>query len=300
MIGGSYQKAKFIRFLIQPGYHFLMIFFLAFVFWPKHTASSDLHPRIIIQKIGLVSDIHAASQKIRRTDNPGNIIRPNEYLTVFPEVLGKMKEAGVTTVISLGDHTNNSSEKHAKALRKMVEERELEPVWVKGNHDSDGKEDDDQGDRESESNDKADIMQVLGAPGRYYYLDKGDWRIIVLDSSEQSGEIYYQGGISDRQMEWLKSVLRKDKDILIALHHPILDKETKEYVYQIYHGLEEMLAENGHVKYVFSGHWHTTYWEKEHDGIKYYGIPALTLEEREGFYKVIELPSFYYDSYEPV
>lgn len=275
-------------------------FFGFFFLMPKRLDSSDLHPTVKTEKIGIITDIHAAGRDIRRASNVDNIVHPNDYVTVLPETLDRIKNDGADAVIDLGDHTNNSSKKHAENIRRMVEKSGLTPIWVKGNHDSDGHEDDDEGEfLESKENDETNIMRVLGAPGRYYYLDRDDWRIIVLDSSEEPGEVFYQGGLSNEQIEWLKPLLKTDKEILIAIHHPIFDKETREYVYPIYENLEKMLSESGNVRYVVSGHWHTPYWEKEYNGIKYFGITALTLEGQTGFYKIIELPSLYYDTYEP-
>ncbi|HLN18864.1 MAG TPA: metallophosphoesterase [Patescibacteria group bacterium] len=266
----------------------------------RKISSSDLHPKIQIEKIGIIADIHAASQQLRKASNEENIVHPNDYTTVLPETLDKIKNEKADAVIDLGDHTNNSSRKHATNIRQMIEGKGFLPVWVKGNHDSDGAEDDDEGEfLESKENDETNIMKVLGAPGRYYYFDRGNWRIIVLDSSEEPGEVFYQGGLSVVQIDWLKKALDNEKDVLVAMHHPIFDKETRQYVYPIYENLEKIFSQSGNVKYVFSGHWHTPYWEKEYNGIRYFGIPALTLESQTGFYKIIELPSLYYDSYEP-
>lgn len=192
-----------------------------------------------------------------------------------------MEKDKVNLVISLGDQTNNSSQKHAREVRRMAEEEEIPILWVKGNHDTN----------------REGIMSVLGAPSNYYFIDREDWRIIVLDSSEQPGDVFYQGGMSQTQIEWLKGALDVKKDILIAIHYPIFDKETREMVYPIYQEFENIISASKWVKYVVSGHWHTPYWEKEYNNIEYLGIPALLLEGDEGFYKVLELPSYIYPDY---
>lgn len=259
----------------------LLPFLAVVVFFPRLIHPSDIQPEKVIDRIGLVADIHAASQDKRTSDNPDNVVSPALYKKLFPEVLEKMEGDKVDLVISLGDQTNNSSPKHARELKRMAEEEEMPMFWVRGNHD----------------NESDKIMEVLGASANYYFVDRGDWRIIVLDSSEQPGEVFYQGGMSQSQMEWLREALDVKKDILIAMHHPIFDKETIQTVYPIYQDFENMISGNKWVRYVVSGHWHTPYWEKEYNGVEYIGVPALLLRGSEGFYKVLKLPSYIYPDY---
>ena len=269
--------------------YFLAVFFVfALATKPNIISSSDLHPKIINYKIGIVSDIHAASQKIRAKSTPGNTVYPNRYIQLLPESLEKMKKERTELVINLGDFTNNDSVKHAETIKVLTDQSEMEEIWVPGNHDDE------------------ETKKILGMMNNYYFFDKHDWRIIVLDSSEGpdnkenfSAYVDYDGGIGNVQLNWLKDALKTNKDIAIAMHHPIWDKKTISYINPIYSDFQKIIEESGHVRYVFSGHWHTSYWEKELNNINYYGIPALSLDGMEGFYKTIDLPYYYYDNYEP-
>lgn len=285
------KKTKFIQLPVFS-VRFL-VFFLALVtaFLPKTISSSDLFPQIVNHKIGIVTDFHAASQSTRVKETPGNIVYPNKYKQLLPQALEKMEAEGIKLVIDLGDNTNNNSKKHAGEIKRIVEEEEMETLWVKGNHDSN----------------ESGIMRILGSPSNYYFIDRYEWRIIALDTSEGldgkeniPGYVTYNGGLSRVQMDWLKDVLKTEKDVIIAMHHPIWDRETLDFVNPIYKEFEEIIEKSGNVRFVFSGHWHTPYWEKELNGIKYFGITALSLEGSEGFYKTMDLPSYYYDNYDPV
>jgi 3',5'-cyclic AMP phosphodiesterase CpdA len=277
---------------------FFAIFFLVFIFlffltlWPEEIASSDLHPVLIDYKIGIITDFHASSQDARQTKNTDNIIFPNKYTFFLPETLKKMKSEDVKLVVNLGDYTNNASKKHADQVNKIMRETEdvFETLWVKGNHDT------------TESG----IMDIFEVPSNYYFVDKFDWRLIVLDSTDIPDEIknrpdynWYDGGLGDNQLGWLRDSLHTEKNIIILMHHPIWEKSDINLLNPIYSEFKEILEKRGNVKYVFSGHWHVSYWEKESNGIKYIGIPAFTLKDNEGYYKVINLPYYHYTSYEP-
>lgn len=288
-----YKKQTYNRCVVRFLYTcFLVTIIIFYIFsFPTLISSSDLHPRIANYKIGIITDIHAASQHMRATENPDNIIYPYKYKTLLPEVLSKMKAEGVKVIINLGDVTNNESMKHAGEAKRMIEEEEIEAVWVKGNHET------------VESKIMSDVLDVSN---NYYFMDKESWRIIVLDSSEGPDNkdnflvyAWYDGGIGDAQLSWLREALKTDKDVIIAMHHPIWNKETIGSINPVYKEFEEAIENSGNVRYVFSGHWHTPYWERELNGIKYYGISAFILDGAEGFYKTLDLPSYHYSSYEP-
>jgi 3',5'-cyclic AMP phosphodiesterase CpdA len=282
------EKTKYVRL---PLYFFCFLavaFVFALAFMPSRISSSDLHPQILDYKIGLITDIHAASQKIRAKNTPGNTVYPNKYRVLLPEALEKMEKEEVRMVINLGDVTNDDSVKHAREVKRMTDEEEMDEMWVAGNHDDE------------------ETKRIFGIIDNYYFVDRYDWRIIVLNSAEGPddkeslpGYITYDGGIGSAQLNWLKDVLKTEKNIAIAMHHPIWDKETRSYINPIYEDFKNIIEGNRNVKYVFSGHWHTPYWEKEQNGIKYFGIAALSLDGMEGFYKTIDLPYYYYNSYEP-
>ena len=108
-----------------------------------------------------------------------------------------------------------------------------------------------------------------------------------MDSSEVEND--GQGGISDAQLNWVKSMLQTEQKVLVVIHHPIFGKALSEEPLGQFVELEKALSSAGNVKYVLSGHVHINEWERQANGIQYYGLTAMTLKGKEGRYKVLEL-----------
>ncbi len=235
-------------------------------------------------KIGWVSDIHADRFK-RRTVDSGTIY-PRQYQDYLPKVFDDLRSKGIDTVVATGDNTNSGDDNYARELSKIAQEKSMHVIWVRGNHD----------------NDK--VMNVLdGKKARYYYVDYGKTRIVAIDDVEVGGG--YQGFIDSEQLAWLRGVLKTDKQVIVAMHIPIFDGGdalNSNHVLQSgnftnmgnilasYVEFEKVLHESGNVKMVLSGHWHVP-WQKQYDGIAYYGQAALTREGYAGSYGVIDLKS---------
>lgn len=250
-----------------------------FVGNPSELASSDLHPVIVKEKIAIIADIHAASQDKRTTSDPKNIVYPSMYKDVLTDTFKKLKENETNLTIILGDNTNNSSETHAKKLKAIADEQKMKVLWLKGNHEKYN----------------SNVMEVLGVEKNYfYYFDKNDWRIIVLNTEDEHFEKDVRGNISEEQLKWIDDALNTDHFILIAMHRPIWERGTLNAISPEYAALENTLARHRNVRYVFSGHWHTESWEKNHNSIEYYQIPAFLLEGNVGYYKIVELESYIY------
>ncbi|MFH0969348.1 MAG: metallophosphoesterase [Patescibacteria group bacterium] len=233
-------------------------------------ADQLLTPRCPKLVVGVVSDIHAGNEKIKESEE-GIPIYPSKYNEIFPSVLDKMKTEGVNLVISAGDNTSRGKAKFALDLKRIAEEKNMEIIWVKGNHD-----------RVSEN-----AMANFGLDSNYYYIDKCDWRFIALNSCDFSS--MDTGGIGIDQMNWLKSVLETDKKIVIIIHHSIWKKENKEIINPIYDEFEKLISQSGNVRHVFSGHNHTENWDRIYNGVEYHAIPALSLAREPLDYKVFNL-----------
>ena len=237
-----------------------------------------------IEKIGWVSDIHA--DRFKRRDVDSGLLRPKKYKEYLPKVFDAMRAEGINVVIATGDNTNSGDEKYAEDIERIAKEKKMKVIWVRGNHDNDG------------------VMKILGVNKKqYYFQDINNTRIIVLDSTEYpNGEYDYSGGISQEQLEWLKKVVKTKKQVVIAMHIPIFEEDIASVnihdlkgnfsgvgdILERYAELEKILRENNNVKIVFSGHWHVS-WQKEYNGIKYYGESALTRDGEEGAYATINL-----------
>ena len=234
------------------------------------------------EKIGWITDIHADRFK-RRTIDSGTIY-PRKYEDYLPKALDAMREQGIDMVIATGDNTNSGDDNYARELSKIAQEKNMNMIWVRGNHD----------------NDK--VMSIL-APGKnkYYYEDYGNTRIVALDDVEANGD--YQGYIDPEQLNWLKEILKTDKQVVISMHIPIFDggdELMNNYLLkgddfvkmgdllERYSDFEKVLRENNNVIAVISGHWHVP-WRKQYNGINYYGQAALTREGYTGAYGVLDL-----------
>ncbi|HBI33674.1 MAG TPA: hypothetical protein DEA43_03585 [Candidatus Moranbacteria bacterium] len=231
----------------------------------KRTEKSDY-------KIGLVTDIHAGNEKTRFNIDGVDYGFPREYKKLFLKTLLEMKKEKVDFVLAIGDNTNNGKNQYADTLVKIANENKVEVIWVKGNHDRE----------------KTNVMRNFGLKGKYYYfVDKGSWRIIVLDSSEIDPT--NTGGISSEQTLWLKETLKTEKDIIIAMHHPIYSESDLEKRHPVYDEFQKIIEEAGNVKYVFSGHYHTVDFSKTVNGIEYQIIKSLTLEKDVPNFKIINI-----------
>ena len=228
-------------------------------------------------KIGWISDIHADKFK-RRTVDSGTIY-PKRYGEYLNKVFDDLSDEGIYTVISTGDNTNTSGSDYARNIEMIAQEKCMNVIWVKGNHDNSA------------------VMNELGVFGnlQYYFTDQGNVRIIAINNVEpfKDGNKYF-GGVDDTQLEWLSSVLKTDKRIIIAMHIPIFPLNLEDVVLDEYAKMENILHDNKNVKMVLSGHFHIP-WQKKYNGINYYGEGALSYQGSEGAYAIINLNDFSID-----
>jgi 3',5'-cyclic AMP phosphodiesterase CpdA len=260
------QKKKSI--LIFAGL-FIFLGLISGFFYHKYNAgATTLHEN---SKIGLITDIHAGNEKERIIEGV-TMGYPRVYKEHFSAALDEMKKQGINLVIALGDNTNEGNEKKAQTLVDIAKNKNMEIVWVKGNHDRE----------------ETNVMNVFGVQSPYYYyVDKGDWRIVVLDSSEidPAGT----GGIDPQQLDWLKNILQTDKSVVVAMHHPIYDEQHTDQILSVYSDFKNVLEKAGNVRYVLSGHWHTQAVANISNGITYKTIKSLTLDENVPNFEILTL-----------
>lgn len=221
--------------------------------------------------IGIVTDIHAANDKERIID--GIVMGyPRVYKEHFSAALDEMKKQGTSLIIALGDNTNAGNNKKAQSLVDIAKNKGMEVVWVKGNHDRE----------------ETNVMEKFGVQRPYYYyVDKGNWRIVVLDSSEidPAGT----GGVDDKQLEWLKNILQTDKKTIIAMHHPVYSESEPNVVQDIYKVFKETIEKTENVKYVLSGHYHIKSTTNISNGITYKTFKSLTLDKDIPNFEILSL-----------
>lgn len=243
----------------------ILVGFYAFVF-KKYENRFFVKSEI---KIGWVTDIHA--DRFKKRDVDSGKLYPKQYKIYLPKVFDAMLSEGIDAVIATGDNTNSGDDNYARDILRIADEKKMDMMWVKGNHD------------------RKRTMDILGRPaGSYYYFrDFENTRIVVLDDTEYEDDKYdYYGYIGPEQYAWIKEALKTDKQIIVAMHIPIF-KEDGEFI-ERYAELEKMFTESGKVKMVLFGHYHKA-WQKEYNGIRYYGESALTRDGEEGGYAIINL-----------
>lgn len=130
---------------------------------------------------------------------------------------------------------------------------------------------------------KDEWLEIVGYEKPYYSFDVNGYKIIVLDGNNKPSsdmEIsetspdkeFYPGFINPVQMEWLKDVFEKSKEInkIVFVHQPLMPEETKTQIDTFVGGEEtrKLFSENN-VLAVFSGHVERLCYFEE-DGVEYY------------------------------
>lgn len=109
---------------------------LIYLFFARRQSALGEESKIIFENqkpkcpktvLGVVADIHAGSEKIRKTDT-GNNTYPKKYKEFFPAALDEMKEAGVDLVLTVGDNTHKGVARFAEDLKKMAAEKDMEMI----------------------------------------------------------------------------------------------------------------------------------------------------------------------------
>jgi 3',5'-cyclic AMP phosphodiesterase CpdA len=226
-------------------------------------------------ELGIITDIHAGNQDTRSEGiEPNNILHPANFEKNVSQALKNMRDCN--EIITLGDNMNTPSTKYTEQLKALTKGYPM--IWIKGNHD------------------RKDIFEKVLYPKNYYYLEKGNWRIIVLDNSEIDPGVQYsdtdyvpRGYIDSEQMGWLARALKTNKKVLVAMHVPMIDRFHLDSIRDDQKDLENLLESRGNVKYVLAGHFHVDNLHLTKNGIEYYVLPSISLEGGEGYYMKLEL-----------
>jgi predicted MPP superfamily phosphohydrolase len=197
------------------------------------------------EKFCLIADIHNGNGTKEKSDT--NVIYPKYGNRYFKEALKRAKANGVDACIALGDNVNTGKKKDAKQLAKTAKKSGVKVLWVKGNHDS-------------------DKSQKYLSDRINYFVDFENVRVIVLDSN--SGNILANGGVIPANQEFYRNSLDTDKKIILAMHHPPLDKCSYEWN-QDYGWIGDR------PEYVLGGHWHIGLGQGN-----YWAINALSLNKQ--------------------
>lgn len=215
--------------------------------------------------LNVTSDIHAGKQKTRdyRKYTPGNVIYPKKGEAYFKNFL----QAKGDIYLALGDNSNTCKDasKYDKKLAKSVAKSGNQAYFGFGNHD-------------------CDKGYKYLSSAKHYTVDKGDWRIIVLNSEEVDG-----GGFSSSQLDWFEKQLDTDKHVVVAASKPAFQKDLTTPKEGTFSRFLKIIGDHKNVKHVLGGDYHVFHETKEIDNVKYHFVQALTLKSAPGRFLKLEL-----------
>ena len=232
-------------------------------------------------KFGFVTDLHSYSKNLRNEKDGvvGREVSRNFTPNLNYFIFKMNEEFRPDFVIENGDFIEGGEESEIdfKATLNFFDKIIAPKYHVLGNH-------------ELTNMNKNEWLGLVGYGRTYYYFDKEDYRMIVLDGNfmpNYSGETsihkdlnYYPGYVSAEQIRWLTDLLSKseDKKTFVFIHQPpIQNSEFKDSSYFVTNGgVLRSLFEKYKVQAVFSGHIEEIC-NQEINGVKYFVLP--------GFYK---------------
>lgn len=256
--------------------------------------------RVPILRFGLFADVQYADC----FSENGRFYR--ESLAKLDTCVDEFNRQRVEFTINLGDIIDRKKE-DLKTVLLRLSRLNSSVYHLTGNHDYKG------------TNDNESLYRQLDMPAEYYSFRKKDWVFVMLNTNEisayahvedtpkkleldamleelrQSGgaQAYrWNGGISQRQMQWLDSLLtdcdRQGNKVLVFSHHPVYP--PSEFAALNDRAILEIMTCHTCVKAVFSGHHHAGAF-----GV-YKGIPMITQEgmvetEKQNAYAVVEITS---------
>ncbi len=186
-------------------------------------------------------------------------------------------------VISMGDmvvgkdQTTEESSSSLRYVKAQYDKIIAEPLWVMGNRDL----------RSLSRTQFQEITSVASAP---YAVDRGDYRIIILDSNftgegvpfgkDEEGKEYERGFIDQAQLTWLEEQLQTSRHVYVFVHHGMFDqsvtrKDGGERFKSVKNAeqVRALFAEYN-VSAVFFANLRTHYYEED-EGVSYYSLKDL-------------------------
>lgn len=272
---------------------FLALSFISLSF----VASIQQQPENI--RFGLIADIQYCDCETR-----GKRFYRNS-LEKLETCVSDLNAEEVQFTVNLGDLVDKDTKENLSAVLSRLGKLNNPVYNTTGNHDYDG------------IADNNTLYSQLGMPASYYSFVRKDWRFIMLNTNEVASYTHiqgtpleeelnnmietirqtnrkngasYNGGISQKQMEWLKHELetaekRKEK-VIIFSHHPLYAASGLTALNDL--EILETLSAFSCVKAGISGHHHPG------DFGIYKGIPFITTEgmietEKENAYGIVEI-----------
>lgn len=205
-----------------------------------------------------------------------------------------------TAIFFLGDNIEYSPDGHTAIQEKkffdLIEENvpndNIETYMLLGNHDVSG-------DVVTGETTKMETAKRYGMPFPYYSFSKWGWHIIVLDTTElvrQNTKINYCNHVNRDQLNWLATELQSHSEPTIILSHaPLTSPPTIDMwngVIENHLEVADIIAKNGNVKAVFSGHMHTNHIFTDTNGVKHIYVGAASQQkfwDKANTYGILQL-----------
>lgn len=199
-----------------------------------------------MKKIAFITDLHLAEQF--PLDN--NVIPTKN----FEAVIADIKSRDIKEVIFGGDIGEPTA--HNYFFDKL---QNLSINLILGNHDT-------------FENVKKHFIKDRERTELYYKFNDENYQYIFLDTSVDE--------LSKAQLDWLQNELSENKELILFVHHPILEIETpvdKHYPLKNRHEVKEVLLAFKKKVSIFCGHYHMND-EQECKNIKQYTTQSMCFQ----------------------
>lgn len=261
--------------------------------------SKDKQEDIPIIKFGIIADIQYCNE-----EPSGSRFYRNSLAKLDSCIIDFNKNKVQFSVI-LGDLVDRDTYNNLDSVLIRLKKMDRIVYNTTGNHDYGG------------ITNNTELYTKLNMPAEYYAFSKDKWVFIILNTNEiasysttkntdkeleyikmiqksrdteRSNDASYNGGISQKQMQWLKKELdraqQSHKNVFIFTHHPLYGIRGLTALNDI--EIIELLFQYSCVKCVLSGHHHAGAF-----GV-YNRIPFITTEgmvetEKENAYGFVEI-----------
>ena len=206
-------------------------------------------------------------------------------LPIFDTLCERAEECGADACVNLGDSIQDSQHREIdlSALDFIFGKLEKmgRPCYsILGNHDL------------KMMQSREEVEAVMGYDSSTYSIDVGGYHLVFLTTEVRAelgtlrGGCYKTQSMSDKEIEWLRHDLEKNKlPAIVFTHFPLAEDKSVDDECMFMKNradVKAILKKDKNILAVFSGHQHTTKLIEE-DGIRYYLLGSLiALNEATG------------------
>ena len=274
-----------------------VLLFLFFIFTTLLlNAQTDYKP---VFRFGLIADIQYCDC------DPANNRYYRNSLPKLEECIDDLNSLGVEFSVNLGDLVDRDTDTNLDEIINRLDKLEKKCYNTTGNHDYDGV-----------ANNEI-LFKKLDMPAEYYAFKYANWIFIMLNTNElasysnvvgtnkekelstlkeslkienRRNSASYNGGISQKQIAWLKEQLEKAESkgnhVMILSHHPFYPDNGLSALND--REVLELLSQYSCVKAAIAGHHHSGAFG-EYSGIPFITTQGMVETENKNAYGVVEL-----------